>query len=403
MGGRPASQVQSPRTRGRLMKVNLSFAQTSDQAFMVLGEWAALLSTSPRVHLSSTNFPNEDAFLKHIVDAKLSETHLQQVVSTVLLTVSQPVHPSRWVEVEIKPEQLVSLGFRADEVGLPAPAAAPDSMTATDALFGPDLAPTQFSDMLLLAPTPFCALSGPEHRVAFINPPYLRIIGYERAVEVMGKSIRAILPELEGQPFFRLLDKVFNTGKPYVGLEVKALLRTPTRGDLEERYFDFVYHPMSDPSGKVVGIMVQAEDVTDRFLLRTVSQHREELLYSHWAELEAIYLSSPAGICLIDATTYLITKINETQARILGSTVDSLLGTSVWDVEDRFPEFVSLIKLVAADNAICDAIVQAAPAFAPRTATSWRVNLTPALDGAGRVNAIVSIFTEQASPEVAAR
>ena len=160
------------------------------------------------------------------------------------------------------------------------------------------------------APTPFLMMKGPEHILTFINPPYMQLVGRDLQQNLLGKSVREFLPELEGQPFFDLLDEVYRTGVPFVGNEVLAQLRNQQTGVTEDHYIDFVYHPAHDNSGAVFGIFVQAHDVTERVLARQVSQSRESQLYRQWAELDTMYRTAPVGMCLVDLEQYRILKIN---------------------------------------------------------------------------------------------
>ena len=117
--------------------------------------------------------------------------------------------------------------------------------------------------LFMQAPVAICVLTGPEHTFELANPGYLQLIGKS---QVVGKTLLAALPELAGQGFAELLDGVLRTGQPFVGRG--ALCKLDLRGDgtLDDRYVDFVYEPMRNGEGLVVGIMVVASDVTDTVL-----------------------------------------------------------------------------------------------------------------------------------------
>jgi signal transduction histidine kinase/DNA-binding response OmpR family regulator len=119
-------------------------------------------------------------------------------------------------------------------------------------------------EIFMQAPAFIATLRGPEHVFEVTNPPYIEIIGGKR--DVIGKPVREALPEVHGQGFFELLDQVYTTGQPYVGQEVRVELNRD--GQLEERFVDFVYHPLRDPHGHVNGIFVHGNDVTAQVLAR---------------------------------------------------------------------------------------------------------------------------------------
>jgi PAS domain S-box-containing protein len=109
------------------------------------------------------------------------------------------------------------------------------------------------------SPSSIAVLRGPEHRYEMINPGYAQIVGHRN---VVGRTVREALPELQGQGFYELLDRVFTTGEPFVGQSVPARLQRTPDGPLEDLFLDFVYQPIRDPDGTINGIFVEGIDVT---------------------------------------------------------------------------------------------------------------------------------------------
>ncbi|MBN9320127.1 MAG: PAS domain S-box protein [Caulobacterales bacterium] len=118
------------------------------------------------------------------------------------------------------------------------------------------------------APGFMTLLRGPEHVFELMNPPYQRLIGGRN---VVGKTVREGLPELEGQGFYELLDQVYRTGETFVGRGAKVILQAAD-GALEERTLDFVYQPIRGADGAVSGIFVEGSDATDQ--ARAIEQLR---------------------------------------------------------------------------------------------------------------------------------
>ncbi|HEU4643632.1 MAG TPA: PAS domain-containing protein, partial [Gemmatimonadaceae bacterium] len=115
------------------------------------------------------------------------------------------------------------------------------------------------------APAFIVVLRGPEHRVELANPAYRELVGGR---DVEGKTIREALPEIEGQGFFELLDRVYASGEPFIADEARVLLRREGKGELEERFLKFVYLPLEEADGAVSGIFVHGLDVTVQVLAR---------------------------------------------------------------------------------------------------------------------------------------
>ena len=117
------------------------------------------------------------------------------------------------------------------------------------------------------APAFLAVMRGPEHRFEFTNGAYDRLIGYR---SVVGKCVSDALPEVEGQGFVELLDRVYTTGEPFIGRAIPVMIeRTPGEG-LEEVFLDFVYKPLTGPDGVIEGIVAHGSDVTDAVTARRV-------------------------------------------------------------------------------------------------------------------------------------
>jgi signal transduction histidine kinase len=127
-----------------------------------------------------------------------------------------------------------------------------------------ELERTRLKSLFMEAPAPICIFRGPDHRYEFANPSYARLVGDR---PLIGQPIREALPEIAGQGFYELLDRVYQTGETHYGTEVPARLSPSARAS-SEFFFNFVYQPMRDLTGAVEGVMVFAYDVTDEVLAR---------------------------------------------------------------------------------------------------------------------------------------
>ncbi|MGE0044723.1 MAG: sensor histidine kinase [Hyphomonadaceae bacterium] len=109
------------------------------------------------------------------------------------------------------------------------------------------------------APSFMAVLRGPDHVFELVNEAYQTVVGRS---DLVGRPLRAALPEIEGQGFIDVLDRVRATGTPYVGANVAVTLTR--KGRAEERNLTFVYQPLFDETGGVSGIFVEGFDITDR-------------------------------------------------------------------------------------------------------------------------------------------
>jgi signal transduction histidine kinase/CheY-like chemotaxis protein len=137
----------------------------------------------------------------------------------------------------------------------------------------------RFHALFEQAPGIMAVLRGPEHVFELTNQSYLQLIGHR---QIVGKAARKALPEVVGQGFFELLDRVYATGEPFVGHALPVRLQREPNGPLEERYIDFVYQPIRDAGGAVSGIFVEGSDVTLRKQvedeLRAANRQKDQFL-----------------------------------------------------------------------------------------------------------------------------
>jgi PAS domain S-box-containing protein len=117
--------------------------------------------------------------------------------------------------------------------------------------------------LLQQAPAIICILRGPQHIYELANPLYQQIVSNR---ELLGKPIREALPELEGQGIYELLDRVYQTGEPFVGNEIG--LELDRGGQSETIFLNFVYQAFYSADGIVDGILCHAIDVTEQVVAR---------------------------------------------------------------------------------------------------------------------------------------
>ncbi|GLR80889.1 PAS domain-containing protein (plasmid) [Azospirillum oryzae] len=127
------------------------------------------------------------------------------------------------------------------------------------------------------APGFMCVLRGPDHVFELANDTYMQLVGRQDLVD---RPAREALPEVEGQGFFELLDRVYASGETFVGRNMPISFQRRPGEPLEERFLTFVYQPIRDEDGRVSGLFVEGSDVTE-------AKRAEEELQQLNATLEA--------------------------------------------------------------------------------------------------------------------
>jgi PAS domain S-box-containing protein len=177
-------------------------------------------------------------------------------------------------------------------------------------------------DLFMQAPTPIMLLREPEHRLELVNP-LSRIAGKR---DVVGKTLREVLPEDELHGVLQLVEQVYTTGTALSVEEVRVPGDQRVDGTREEQYFDVVYQPIRATSDEVDGIMVLSVDVTEQVRARQrieelaahlerekealrVSEERSRVISELTADYAYVYRLQPDGTLVLEWTTATFTPI----------------------------------------------------------------------------------------------
>ncbi len=130
-------------------------------------------------------------------------------------------------------------------------------------------AESRLRDIFAQAPAFMAVLRGSEHVFEYVNEAYYQLVGHR---ELIGRPVVEALPEVRGQGYVELLDRVLRTGEPYIGREMEVGLRPTPEAEPVPRFVDFVYYPIVEPDGARSGIVAHGADVTDHVLARAEAQ-----------------------------------------------------------------------------------------------------------------------------------
>jgi two-component system sensor kinase FixL len=121
----------------------------------------------------------------------------------------------------------------------------------------------ELHNVLMQAPGFVAWLDGPDHRFAFANMAYRRLV--ER--EVLGERVIDVIPEAEAQGYIDILDRIYRSGEPLIVKAVSTELILPD-GICKHAFLDLNYCAVRTASGAVSGIIVTGEDVTEQHRAR---------------------------------------------------------------------------------------------------------------------------------------
>jgi PAS domain S-box-containing protein len=169
------------------------------------------------------------------------------------------------------------------------------------------------------APSFMAMLSGPRHEFVLVNPAYQQLVGTR---DVLGKTVREVFPDIEGQGFHELLDEVFTSGKAFSATAAPITFHDAASGASDLHYLDFVYQPLRDRDGRVIGIFVDGSDVTARVLAET-TQRANEIINRQVLDSALDY-----AIIAVDLDGK-VTRWNQGARQIMGWTEVEMLGSDL--------------------------------------------------------------------------
>ncbi|MVN75932.1 PAS domain-containing protein [Hymenobacter sp. HMF4947] len=175
-------------------------------------------------------------------------------------------------------------------------------------------------------PAAICIQRGPEHRYEYANQAYR---DFFPGRPLLGQPVAEALPETVDSGVVALLDRVYQTGEPYEGIELPLLIAQP-QGPPRQMYFTFTYQPYRE-NGEIVGISTFAYNVAEQVLAR----HERE---AQQRRLQAIFEQAPVAIFVLHGPNYILDVVNPFMSEVLGRTPDELLGQPYFEA---MPELAS--------------------------------------------------------------
>lgn len=185
------------------------------------------------------------------------------------------------------------------------------------------------------APVAIGLLNGREMIVETTNEAILRLWGKDESI--IGTPLIEAMPEIKGQSFIEILEKVYDTGQPYYGYGISTKLMR--EGRLEELYFDFVYTPVRKADGVITGVMVVAAEVTQQVFARKAVEASE-------ARFRSLIAEAPYATSLYVGRDLIIEMANDAMIQIWGKD-SSIIGKPL---KVALPELNGQAFLTILDN-----------------------------------------------------
>ena len=175
-------------------------------------------------------------------------------------------------------------------------------------------------DMVTSLPLAVAYLAGRDHVFEYVNEEFRQLIGGR---DVLGRPVRAALPELAGTGRFELMDNVLESGRPVRGHETELSLRR-FDGDPEQVFVDFVYQPARNAEGTPAGLWLFTADVTANVRERRGGSVLAAQLVETQERYRTLFQTLPQGV-IYYAADGLIMEANPAAREILGIDMEKVL------------------------------------------------------------------------------
>jgi len=166
----------------------------------------------------------------------------------------------------------------------------------------------QLKEFVEQSPVGIAVLKGPKLIYKTINPAFIELMGCgKKADDFIGKNLKEVYPEVEGQGFYELIDEVYRTGKPFNGSKYHIVLDHHD-GSKKDLFINFSFRPKINYAGRITGVISYIYEVTDQ-----VNEKKEfETITSNLKEA-VLVRDNFLGIASHELTTPLTTIKLQTQ------------------------------------------------------------------------------------------
>lgn len=156
------------------------------------------------------------------------------------------------------------------------------------------------------SPFPIAVLIGKEMRIELANQNILDLWGKGN---IIGKTYYEMLPEIEQQGIFELLDNAYTTGIP-VHMKHQHVYFF-VNGEKHNYYFNYSFIPLFDDLGEVYAITIIAADVTDLILSRKKVEESSQ-------NLQNMIMQVPVAMCILKEPDHIVRIANDRQLELWG-------------------------------------------------------------------------------------
>lgn len=167
------------------------------------------------------------------------------------------------------------------------------------------------------APSFLTVLSVPDFRYLVSNHQHLKLI-QRTGVNIIGKKLTEVEPELESQGLLNVLNDIVRTGKRFVGNEIPIYYPEGDGKPGKRVYLDFVSQPIKGKDGKIHAIAIQGHDVTEKVLARKQLERAKNAISNERENFRNLFKQTPEMVCIMFGPEHRFEFVNESHIKALG-------------------------------------------------------------------------------------
>ena len=182
------------------------------------------------------------------------------------------------------------------------------------------------------APFPIAVYVGKEMIVELANDSIIKIWG--KGNDVIGKSFKDVLPELNNQLVFEQINTVLQTGKSFHTRNTP--LDLTVEGKLQTYYFNYSLTPLYDLNGNVYAVMNTGVDLTDLNLAKKKIEEADK-------RFRNTVKQAPVGITILRGPNHVVEMANNAYLKLVDRKEDSFIGRPLFD---SLPEVETSVRVL---------------------------------------------------------
>ncbi|HYG18402.1 MAG TPA: PAS domain-containing protein [Ohtaekwangia sp.] len=179
---------------------------------------------------------------------------------------------------------------------------------------------SQIRALVESAPFPIGVYVGREMRIELVNQAIIDVWG--KGGDVIGKTYYEVLPELENQQIYPVLDRVFMTGEPFHARNQRVDLVVD--GKLGAYYFNYSFTPLFDSEGNVYGVMNTAAEVTDLIVAKQKIERSEQ-------NFRNMVKQAPVAMCILIGPTHVVEEANDLIIELWGKRPEEVMNKPIFE------------------------------------------------------------------------